>query len=355
MSEKIHVTLALPMEEHLPEQLRDIDPRLEIEHLTRAQQRAFRGGRPLWGGYGEARLPHEESDDDAAATLEPILKRTDVLLCNPVIPPDVLERAPALQWIQLSSAGIDRLIETPLARSHVTLTTASGIHSATISEYVIGGMIALAKRFPDAMSAKRDASWRPYWPDVLEGKTVGIVGAGHIGSRVGRVARAMGMRVIGSRRSVEHRISGGEAGVPDIDELVPSSDLHYLLSESDYIVIATPLTPETRGMIGEAEIGAMKPTAAIINIARGAIIDEPAMIAALREGRIAGAALDVFSQEPLPPESELWQLENTIMTPHISGGMPDYMDRVVALFGDNLRRYVAGEKLMNVFDPERGY
>lgn len=354
MSDKLHVTLALPMEDDLPERLRALDDRLVVTHLTREQQHAFRSGRPLWGGYGGGAQP-AEIDAEAEATLKTILEQTEVVLCNPVVPPDIVERAPALQWIQLSSAGIDRLAESPLASSHVTLTTASGIHAATISEWVVGGMIALAKRFPDAMRAKAESAWRPYWPEILEGKTVGIVGAGHIGSRVGRIAKAMGMRVIGSRRSTHERMTGEEAGDPDLDELVPSSDLHYLLSASDFVVIATPLTPETRGLIGESELAAMKPSAAIVNIARGAVIDEPAMIAALKEGRIAGAALDVFSQEPLPPESELWTLDNVIMTPHISGGMPDYMARVIDVFADNLRRYLADEPLTNVFNPARGY
>lgn len=355
MTDKLHVTLALPMEQDLPERLRALDVRLEVTHLTRAQQHAFRGGRPLWGGYGEGKTPPDETGADAEASLTPILEKTEVLLCNPVMPPDIIERAPSLRWVQLSSAGVDRLAESPLASSHVTLTTASGIHAATISEYVIGAMIALAKRFPDALRAKAESAWRPYWPETLEGKTVGIVGAGHIGLRVGRVAKAMGMRVIGSRRSTQKRTSGEEAGDPDIDELVPSSDLHYLLSESDFVVIATPLTSETRGLIGEAELAAMKPAAAIVNIARGAVIDEPALIATLKDGRIAGAALDVFSREPLPPESELWGLDNVIMTPHISGGMPDYMARVIDLFAANLRRYLDGEPLANVFDPARGY
>lgn len=352
--DKIHVTLALPMEDALPDDLRALDDRLEVTHLTREEQHAFRGGRPLWGGYGEGGAP-PEPDAEAEASLKPILERTEVLLCNPVIPPDITERSPGLKWIQLSSAGIDRLTETPLASSHVALTTASGIHSATISEWVIGGMIALAKRFPDAMRARAEAAWRPYWPETLEGKTVGIVGAGHIGAQAGRVAKAMGMRVIGSRRSTQKRTLGVDAGEPYIDELVPSADLHYLLAESDFVVIATPLTPDTRGLIGAAEFALMKSSAFILNIARGAVIDEPAMIAALKDGRIAGAALDVFSQEPLPSDNELWALDNVIMTPHISGGMPDYMERVVHLFADNLRRYLAGEPLANVFDATRGY
>jgi phosphoglycerate dehydrogenase-like enzyme len=159
------------------------------------------------------------------------------------------------------------------------------------------------------------------------------------------------MRVLAVRRSQRRRQAGGDG----VDELLPPSDLHYLLSQSDYVVIAVPLTPESRGLIGGAELAAMKPTARIVNIARGAVIDQAALIAALKAGRIAGAALDVFEQEPLPPESELWSLENVILTPHISGGTPVYMKRAVALFCDNLRRYLDGEPLLNAVDVERGY
>ncbi|MCH8815785.1 MAG: D-2-hydroxyacid dehydrogenase [Chloroflexi bacterium] len=355
MTERIHVTLALPLADELHDELRDVDSRLEFTALTSAQRRSYRGGRPLWGGYGDVPATDGESPEEAAAALEPVLQRTEVLLCNPILPEDLLERASGLRWLQLSSAGIDRLADTSIARSELTITTASGIHAATISEYVIGMMIAFAKRLPDAIRSQSESAWRPYWPAELEDQTVGIVGAGNIGTRVGLVAKAMGMRVLGIRRSVERRMTGEEAGDPNLDQLLPPGDLPYLLRESDYVVLGTPLTPETRGMIGAKELALMKPTAVIINIARGAVIDEQALISSLKEKRIAGAGLDVFSQEPLPPESELWGLENVIMTPHISGGTPRYMERVVGLFCDNLRRYVAGEELVNIVDSERGY
>jgi len=137
--------------------------------------------------------------------------------------------------------------------------------------------------------------------------------------------------------------------------MLPPSDLTYLLHESDYVVVALPLTPESRGLIGEAQLRAMKPSAVIVNIGRGAIIDEQTLVQALKDGTIAGAALDVFQQEPLSGESELWSMENVILTPHISGGTPRYMQRAVGLFCDNLRRYLAGEPLRNVVDPARGY
>jgi phosphoglycerate dehydrogenase-like enzyme len=174
---------------------------------------------------------------------------------------------------------------------------------------------------------------------------------GAIGSRVAELAHALGMRVLAIRRSVAER---GQGEAP-VDELLPPADLSYLLSESDYVVLAVPLTPESTKMIGERELRAMKPSAVLINIARGSVIDEPVLVRALKERWIAGAALDVFEREPLPSDSELWALDNVLLTPHISGGTPRYMERAVDLFCDNLRRYLAGEPLRNVVDVARGY
>jgi phosphoglycerate dehydrogenase-like enzyme len=260
-----------------------------------------------------------------------------------------------LKWLQLTSAGVDRLIDAPVVRSHVTVTTASGIHATPISEYVIGTMLAFAKGLPKAFRAQQDRVWQGYWPEELEDKTVGVLGVGAIGARVVKLAEALDMRVLALRRTAGERVTGEGSGMAGVDEMLPPSELPYLLAESDYVVVALPLTPETRELIGEAELRAMKPNAVIVNIGRGAIIDEAALVRALKEGWIAGAALDVFTQEPLSPESELWGLENVIVTPHISGGTPRYMERAVGLFCENLRRYLAGEELRNVVDPARGY
>ncbi len=352
---KVKVTLALPVADELREMVRGTDARLEVTALTRAQRRVYRGGRPLWAGYPEPPRAEDESEEEARERLAPILRETEVLFSNPIVPDDIVEQAPALKWLQLTSAGVDRLLDAPVVRSHVTVTTASGIHAVPISEYVIGAMLAFAKGLPRAFRAQQERAWRPYWPDELEAKTVGVLGIGAIGARVVRISRALAMRVLAMRRSVERKMSGPEAGVPDADEVLPVSELAYLLGESDYVVVALPLTPESRGLIGEAELRAMKPSAVIVNIGRGAIIDEQALVQALKEGWIAGAALDVFQQEPLSGESELWGLENVIVTPHISGGTPRYMERAVELFCDNLRRYLAGEPLRNVVDQERGY
>jgi phosphoglycerate dehydrogenase-like enzyme len=187
-------------------------------------------------------------------------------------------------------------------------------------------------------------------PQELYGKTVGIVGLGHIGSEVARLAKAFGCRVIATRRSAVERTSGGA-----VDEVLPPSDLPYLLGESDFVVLAVPLTQETRELIGERELAAMKDSAVLINIGRGGSVDEPALVRSLKDGTIAGAGLDVFSQEPLPPESELWQLENVIMSPHLSGGTEIYNQRATDIFCENLRRYLENKTLMNVADASRGY
>ena len=351
----VKVTLALPMADGLQEMIRNADPRLEVTALTRAQRRVYRDGRPLWAGYPEPPRAEDESEEEARERLEPILRETEVLLSNPIVPDDIVERAPGLKWLQLTSAGVDRLLNAPVVQSHVMVTTASGIHAVPISEFVIGAMLAFAKGLPRAFRAQQERAWRPYWPEELEAKTVGVLGMGAIGARVVELSKALGMRVLAMRRSVERRITGQEAGNAAVDEMLPPSELTYLLGESDYVVVALPLTPESRELIGEAELRAMKPSAVIVNIGRGAIIDETALVQVLKEGRIAGAALDVFQQEPLSAESELWGLENVIVTPHISGGTPLYMERAVELFCDNLRRYVSGEALRNVVDPARGY
>jgi D-2-hydroxyacid dehydrogenase (NADP+) len=351
---RVKVTLALPVADELQEMIRGTDPRLEVTALTRAQRRVYRDGRPLWAGYPEPPRAEDESEEEARERLAPILRETEVLLSNPIVPDDIVERAPALRWLQLTSAGVDRLLNSPVVQSRVTVTTASGIHAVPISEYVIGAMLAFAKGLPKAFRAQQERAWRPFWPDELEDKTVGVLGVGAIGARVVKLAKALDMRVLALRRSAERRMTGEEAGM-EVDEMLPPSDLPYLLAESDYVVVALPLTPESRGLIGEAELRAMKPNAVIVNIGRGAIIDEQALVRALKEGWIAGAALDVFQQEPLSGESELWALDNVILTPHISGGTPRYMERAVALFCDNLRRYLEDEPLRNVVDPARGY
>jgi phosphoglycerate dehydrogenase-like enzyme len=353
MDDPVRVTLALPLSAEMLETIRSVDPRLQVTHLSRAERFVYRDGRPLWPGYAEP--PTDESEvAGARETLEPILRETEVLLSNPIVPDNVLARAPGLKWVQLTSAGADRLIDSPLVRQ-ITVTTASGIHAIPISEYVIGAMIAFAKGFPRSFRSQVDHKWQAFLPVELAGATVAVLGLGAIGGRVAQLAKALEMRVLAMRRSAQRRMTGAECGQPFVDEMFPPAELHAVLAESDYVVLSVPLTPESRHMIGEAELAVMKPNAVIVNIARGAVIDQEALIRALKAHRIGGAALDVTDPEPLPAESELWDLENVMITPHISGGTPHYMDRAIDLFCDNLRSYANGETLRNVVDADRGY
>lgn len=356
MAEKVRVAVVLPITPAMLESIRSVSDRLDVIYLSAMQRLMYREGRPLWPGYNEPPAAGDETEEEARAVVEEVLAGTEVLLSNPVVPDTILQRAPALKWVQLTSAGADRLIDSELVRSlRVAVTTASGIHAVPIGEYVTGAMIAFAKGFPRAARSQQQNKWQPYVATELEGATVGILGLGAIGRHVAKLAKGLGMRVLATRRSQEKRASGSDSGEPNVDEMFPRDEIAAMLGESDYVVIAVPLTEESRHMIGEVELAAMKPNAVIVNIARGAVIDQPALIRALKAGRIGGAALDVTDPEPLPSDSELWRLDNVMITPHISGGTPKYMDRAIELFCDNLRRYLAGEPLRNLVDSARGY
>jgi phosphoglycerate dehydrogenase-like enzyme len=262
----------------------------------------------------------------------------------------IREAAPHLKWIQLTSAGADRLLNSGFVEQGITVTTVSGLHATPIGEFIIGAMLQWAKGAPRTMRAQLKHEWTRFAPTELHGKTVGIVGIGHIGAEAARLAKAFGCRVIATKRSATEASSE-----PYADEILPSSELPRVLAESDYVVLCVPLTNDTRGLIGERELRLMKPTACLINIARGPVIVESALVEALREGWIAGAALDVFEQEPLPADSPLWDFDNVILTPHVSGGTENYNRRATEIFAANLRRYLAGAPLENVVDPARGY
>jgi phosphoglycerate dehydrogenase-like enzyme len=280
------------------------------------------------------------------------------ILCAYTLPANWRELAPHLRWLQYPGAGIDALQPTGLldAGSGVIITTATGIHSTVISEYVFGSMLMFNWNWPQMVRLQdghiwaRSASWYNLGGRELAGQTLGIVGLGSIGRCIAQLGRAFGMRVAATRRTVHE----GEKDA-DVDELFPANKLHDLLAISDYVVIAVPLTPQTEKLIGEAELRAMRPNAYLVNIARGRVIDEQALIRALRERWIAGAGLDVTEEEPLPASSPLYAMPNVILTPHISGASIHYDERLAALFAENLRRYRTGQPLLNRYDPARGY
>lgn len=280
------------------------------------------------------------------------------ILCSYWLPSDWRELAPHLRWLQASGAGIDDLLPTGIldVDSGVDVTTAVGIHAATIGEYVFCSMMMFNRSWPEMVHLQdkhlwpRSVGWHQLGERELAGQTLGIVGLGSIGRRVARLGKAFDMHILATRRGV--RKGNRES---DVDQLYPQERLREMLSLCDYVVLAVPLTSETEKMIGEAELRAMRPNAYLVNIARGRVVDEKALIQALQEKWIGGAGLDVVEDEPLAATSPLYSLPNVIITPHIAGGSIHYENRLTALFADNLRRYRAGEPLRNRYDPERGY
>ncbi|MET0413811.1 MAG: D-2-hydroxyacid dehydrogenase [Polyangiaceae bacterium] len=265
---------------------------------------------------------------------------------------DVLKDAKSLRWLQTVGAGVDRLLTPELvARSELLITNASGIHAQPIAEHVFGFLLAFTRNLHLAIADQPAARWNslPYRETLrtLRGKTLGILGLGAIGERVAEIAAPFGLRVIGLKRSA--------TPVRGVAEVYGPDQLHEFLAQSELLVNILPLTPTTRGWIGAPELARLPQGAFFVNVGRGATVDTDALVAALRSGHLAGAGLDVTEPEPLPSEHPLWKLPNVIITPHYSGGQPDYYQHLGELFTDNLRRYVAGEPLRNVVDKHAGY
>ncbi|MGB5931772.1 MAG: D-2-hydroxyacid dehydrogenase [Anaerolineae bacterium] len=334
MAERVKILSPLQWEEKHRERVRQLSPRISLSVVQ-----------------GEAQFLEE-------------LPSAEVVVIWPR--PFDLGRAPRLKWIQLISAGLDRFVGHPIMESDIIITTASGIHATPIGEYVLASMLAFSRRFRDIWRLQERKEWPgERWEilrgEELRGKTVGILGYGSIGREVGRLCKAFGMRVLATDSAQEMEDRGyrppgtGDPKGMLLDSLFPPSQLREMVKECDFFIVALPLTPETEGMVGREELKAMKRSAYLVNISRGRVVDEEALIEALKEGWIGGAGLDVFAQEPLPQESELWGLDNLILSPHVSANTPRYQERFTELFCENLRRYLAGEELLNVVGKKRGY
>ncbi len=259
-----------------------------------------------------------------------------------------------LKWVHFGSAGIENSIFPSILKSKTIITNASGVHSGPVSEFAMGMILYLSKRFGGCEIFKNDAVWTQWklarQTIQLSGKTVGIIGFGNIGKSIAKKAKAFDMKVIATRR-LQKKVENKKI----VDELIPLSDLDYLFAKSDYVVIACPLTPLTQGIVGSKELAKMKSSAFIINISRGAIINESALIKVLQNQKIAGAGLDVFYTEPLDKHSPLFELDNVFLSPHISGNFPEYQRDVVLQFADNLNRYLTGKDLKNRVCKKRLY
>lgn len=302
-----------------------------------------------------ARFPelHFVSATSAAHASE-VLPDADVVL-GFCVRPDNFARATRLRWVHVTSAGVGGALFPALVDSPVVVTNARGLHATSMSEQAFGMMLALERRLHAAHAAQREHRWAQAQmtggsPGLgqLAGRTLGLVGFGEVGRAIARLARAFGMHVLAVRRHPQ------QPADPAHEQWGPER-LTELLARADWLALVPPLTPATERLLDAAALARLKPGARLLNLGRGGLVDEPALIEALRSGALAGAALDVFAVEPLPPDSPLWDLPEVILTPHTAGHGPDYWERAMAQFEDNLTRFLAGAPLRNVVDKRAGY
>jgi D-2-hydroxyacid dehydrogenase (NADP+) len=310
-------------------QIESVSPRIDLVHTTRAE---------LDGGYQPGLSPHvlliEASGD------EPYLDE---------IPEDGFRSLVSdnLRWVQACSSGVGHILNLGLLDESVILTNAAGVHADALGESTMAAVLLHAKRLAERIENQQQRLWTELHCSELRGQTMLVLGAGNIGRSVARLADAFRMQVIGVRRN--------PAPLPNFHEMIGPADLAGALARADYVVVACPLTPETEGKLGEAELNAVKQGAYLINVSRGKVVQEPALLAALESGRLSGAYLDAHAQEPLPDDHPFWTAPGVTIVPHDSHSSPFIGDNIVDLFCDNLSCFVAGEPLRNVVDPARGY
>jgi D-2-hydroxyacid dehydrogenase (NADP+) len=309
-------------------------------------------GKRIRGRWPEMRVAHLPDQENLGGELPD----TDIFV-GFSIRPEQFALARKLKWIHATAAAVGQLMYPEVRASGILVTNASGIHSIPMGEHIVGTLIGLARRFPDCVRYQSESRWsaRELWerspalrPRELRGQTALFIGFGGVGREAARMGRLLGVRIWGVTRS-------GHADERIADRVFSSSALDEALPHADFVVLAAPETPETTKMMGEREFALMKPSAYFINVARGALVDEAALIRALQRDAIAGAALDVFSEEPLPAESPLWKLHNVFLTPHVSAVSEHLWERQTDLLMENLERWFSGRELVNRVDLVRGY
>jgi D-2-hydroxyacid dehydrogenase (NADP+) len=330
------------------EKIAEISPRVSVKDGVRQFMAEQRRSGINW--KQAERLEKDMSiTKEGEEGLDALLAEAEVIFGRFTFSQDMLKKAPNLKWVHSTSVGIDS-ISTDFVKTNIIVTNSRGVPAIPIAEQALMLMFMLAKNAQRLVINKEKKLWERFDTLELRDKTVGLIGLGAIGSEIARLAKGVGMQVIATKRSLVTR----EEGIPGIDQMYPLGQLRELLEKSDFVTIAAPLTPETQGMIGEDEFKNMRKTAFIINIARGRIINESALIRALKENWIAGAGLDVFENEPLAANNELWVLPNVIISPHLSSNSEKRPYRSVALFCDNLRRYINREPMLNLIGQARG-
>ncbi|HLB65717.1 MAG TPA: D-2-hydroxyacid dehydrogenase [Anaerolineales bacterium] len=335
---EVVVLIALAFPEALIERLRSVSPELRI-HVHPAQK--------------AEELPAE------------LLPDVEVLYTHRALPDP--SAVPSLRWVQFHFAGIDHTDQHPLLTSGVQITTLSGAAMAQMAEFAVMAILGLGHRLPGIMAERLKKRWTDdrfdrFRPLELRGSTVGLVGYGSVAREIARLCRAFGARVLAAKRDlmqlgdlgyVPEGLGDPNAELPE--RIYPPQALASMASECDFVVVTVPLTPETRGLVGRKVFAAMKPTSFLVDISRGGVVDHGALVEALAEKRIAGAALDVYPVEPLPENSPLWDMPNLILSPHLAGASAEYLQRAAELFSENLRRYLTGQPLLNLYHPKRGY
>ncbi|MEX1247293.1 MAG: D-2-hydroxyacid dehydrogenase [Anaerolineales bacterium] len=293
-------------------------------------------------------------------------KQAEILYASRSLPQP--EQAPNLRWIQFHLAGVEQHLDAPILReARVRATTLSGANAPQVAEHALALLLALSHNVPQMLADQQRSFWSPerlerYVPRELIGSTVGIIGYGSIGQRLARLLQSFGITLLASKRDLLHpngddfQVDGlGDPAGNLVRRLYPGKALRSMLKECDYVVVTLPLTAETRGMLGAKQLAAMKPSAFLVDVSRGGVMDSAALLHALEKRQLSGAALDVFAEEPLPADSPFWTLPNVIVSPHVAGLSPHYKDRAFILFKENLRRYLSGEELLNKIDLARGY
>lgn len=304
-------------------------------------------------GAGGRFIPAPREPEARTVQLDELIGTADVLLGGRLTA-EQAQRAERLRWIHAPWAGVNSLIGLDVLRERaIMVTNSSGVMSDSVADQVMAYLLLMARDLPRQIRAQPEGRWLPQTLEktprrILRGSMLGILGYGAIGSAIARRARAFGMRVVAMRRSAG-------AMPPELDRLYGPSELGALLAESDMVVIALPLNDATRGMIGADQLVMMRPTAYLVNIARGAIVRQEELIDALENGVIAGAALDVFEEEPLSADSRLWRMPNVLVTPHSAGGFSGFWDAVTDLFLENLERFLDGGQMLNLVDLNSGY
>jgi phosphoglycerate dehydrogenase-like enzyme len=322
-----------------------VDPRIEMlvtSYVETMELRTAKRQRPHDDALREMAPPLPDDVRDALA-------RCEVLFCLDA-PLDLPELAPHLRWVQAVGSGVTQFAASRLEDGDITLTNAAGVGAPSIAEFVVGQIVAAWKGFAGLAELQRRHSWTTTFGSLIMGSTVGIVGLGAIGSEVARRIKPFGVEVLAIRR----RYQPGMTAL-DVDELFGPASLHEVLGRCDTVVLAAAGTPDTENLMDRAAFAAMKPGSVFVNVARGTMVEEPALIEALESGHLRAAAIDVARQEPLAADSPLWDARNLMISPHSSPSQDRYFDMVFDLFLDNLRRYAKGEELRNVIDLEAGY